>query len=500
MIVDNKNPYKKFISCFDSMRLYFFLIFILSLSTRLFFIIAFPETGGDFDVYSIVAKNILRGCGVSLSDPLSTQCVAHFGGNHGPGYDAFIALVWFFFNESNFAIRIIQSLIYCSFVIYLLIALKQFINRKGFIIIFGIVFSISPLLIAWPRYLQTETLAIAFTIFTISEILFSLKEKKVRVFSIALALTLATWIRLDNIFLTIPVAFCCLYIHGIKKGILHGISIAFLLSLSWGIWTIRNVYVKLPSLIPQNMIMPDGSRPPSGYLSWAKTWITHEYEKPGSLWGINRKNYLNITIPDYAYYSEDEKIKVNDLLTDLKKLDQMPFPKSIDDEFKLLAKLKKENFPFKYWVENPLKRIYTMWSNPFSSFGWPNEIPSDGLSHSERLNVAKGNLNLLVYKVKKYPYRTMSKAVNAFYKFSLIILFLYSLFYIFIKSRSKVFYFFGLISLSYLLGRTIFFSLNGIFETRYLVTIIPFMEILVAFFIYDIFKKKFKNPPNSNNL
>ena len=55
------------------------------------------------------------------------------------------------------------------------------------------------------------------------------------------------------------------------------------------------------------MIMPDGSRSPTGYLGWTKTWITNEYEKPGALWGINRKNYLNITIPDYAYYSEHEK-------------------------------------------------------------------------------------------------------------------------------------------------------------------------------------------------
>ena len=37
------------------------------------------------------------------------------------------------------------------------------------------------------------------------------------------------------------------------------------------------------------MIMPDGSRSPVGYLNWTKTWITHEYEKPGALWGINRK-------------------------------------------------------------------------------------------------------------------------------------------------------------------------------------------------------------------
>ena len=161
-------------------------------------------------------------------------------------------------------------------------------------------------------------------------------------------------LRLDNIFLTIPVAICCLYIHGFKKGILCGTSIAFLLSFSWGVWTVRNINVNLPSLIPTNMIMPDGSRPPSGYLSWTKTWITNEYEKPGALWGINRKNYLNVTIPDYAYFSENEKIKINMLLSDLKKADQMPFPKNIDDEFKLLAN-KKENFPFKYWIENPLK-------------------------------------------------------------------------------------------------------------------------------------------------
>ena len=201
-------------------------------------------------------------------------------------------------------------------------------------------------------------MAVAFTIFTLSELLFSLHEKKVRIFSIAIALTLATWIRLDNIFLTIPVGVCCLYIHGIKKGFLNGVFIACLLSISWGMWTIRNITVQLPSLLPTNMIMPDGSRSPSGYLSWTKTWITHEYEKPGALWGINRKNYLNITIPEYAYYSESEKVAVKKLLADLEKADQLPFPKRIDDEFKYLAKIKKEQFPFKYWIENPIKRIY----------------------------------------------------------------------------------------------------------------------------------------------
>ena len=141
-----------------------------------------------------------------------------------------------------------------------------------------------------------------------------------------------------------------------------------------------------------------------------------------------------------------------------------------------------------------------MWANPFSSFGWPNEIPSDGLSHSDRLLAAKGNLNILFLKVKKYPYRAISKGVNAFYKFTIMFLFTYSFFFIFIKTEDNLIKFLGLISTSYLLGRTIFFSINGYFETRYLITIIPFMEIFVALCLYDKFNNKFINSSQGQRL
>ena len=131
-----------------------------------------------------------------------------------------------------------------------------------------------------------------------------------------------------------------------------------------------------------------------------------------------------------------------------------------------------------------------MWSNPFSSFGWPNEIPSDGLSHSERLTVAKGNFDLLLIKIKKYPIRSISKVLNATYKFLLTILFIYSLSYVFVRNKKDMLYFLGLISTSYVLTRTIFFSLNGYFETRYLATSIPFMELLVVLCMFEKFKKK----------
>ena len=467
--------------------------FALSFLVRLVFIFLFPETGGDYDIYSTVAKNILRGCGVSLSDPYSDNCVPHFGGNHGPGYDFFIAIIWYFFEQSNSAVRIIQTFIYCFFCFYLLSALRKHIEEKNFLIFFGIILSLSPLLIAWPRYIQTETLSIAFTLFLIAELLHSFNEKKIRVFSVSIALILATWVRLDNIFLTIPVAFCCIYLHGIRRGVLCGLSVAFFLSLSWGIWTLRNITVNLPSLLPTNMIMPDGSRSPIGYLNWTKTWITHEYEKPGSLWGVNRQNYVGIFIPEYAYFDNNEKIEIQKLLKELKKLNGMPFPKKIDDNFNAISEYKRNNYPIKYWIENPLKRISKMFFNPFSSFGWPNEIPSVGLSHDERLFAYKGNLGILLSKVQKYPIRSFSKGTNAIYKFSLLALFAYSLFFSFFKSKSSLTLFFGSIALSYFLVRVIFFSLNGMFETRYLATVIPFMEMLVTLCLFEKLGKRLKD-------
>ena len=148
---------------------------------------------------------------------------------------------------------------------------------------------------------------------------------KIRILTIGLILIFATWVRLDNIFLTVPVAISTIYIHGLKDGILRGILIATILSSTWGAWTIRNIMVELPSLFPSDMIMPDGSRSPTGYLKWTKTWITHEYERPGALWGINRKNYNNINIPDRAYENSKEKIKIEKLLGKLEEYHQKDF-------------------------------------------------------------------------------------------------------------------------------------------------------------------------------
>ena len=472
------------------MHTIYIVFFFIIIFPRILFILFFPELGGDYEIYTTVAENILNGCGVSLSNPLTDDCVPHFGGNHGPGYPLFISVIWSIFNHSDNAVRIIQSIIYGLCCLWLIRATYILKNNKKIVIVVAILLALSPLLVAWPRYLQTETLSIAATIYLLAEIVLSLSIKKIRIISISLALIFATWIRLDNIFLTVPVAVTVIYIHGFKIGIIKGMIIAIILSSTWGIWTARNIMVKLPSLIPSDMVMPDGSRSPTGYLKWTKTWITHEYERPGALWGINRKNYDGINIPERAYNNRQEKIKIEKLLEELKSLNQQDFPLEIDSEFERIAKYKKINKPMQYWIIYPSIRAIRMWTNPFSSFGWPNEMPDRGLSKNERLEAAKGNINILIQKAIEYPFHAISKGFNAFYRLILMLIFIFGIYNLYKIKKEDPLFALGLITISYSISRTLFFSLNSNFETRYMITAIPFIELMACLTIFSLFHKK----------
>ena len=468
----------------------YIVFFFIITFPRILFTLFYPELGGDYEIYTTVAENILNGCGVSLSNPLTKECIPHFGGNHGPGYPLFISLVWATFDHSDLAIRIIQSIIYSISCLWLIRSIYILTNNKKPMIIIGLILAFSPLLIAWPRYVQTETLSLAATIYLIAEIVTSLSIKKIRIISISIALIFATWIRLDNIFLTVPVAVTVIYIHGLKLGIMRGLLIALILSSTWGAWTARNIIVGLPSLIPTDMIMPDGSRSPNGYLKWTKTWITHEYEKPGALWGINRKNYIGISIPERAYDNKEEKLKIESLVKTLKTIDQQDFPLKIDNEFKIIADYKIQNNPIQYWLIYPLLRTIRMWTNPFSSFGWPNEMPDKGLSKNERLAAAKGNINILMQKAIEYPVHAISKGLNAFYRLILMLLLIFSIFNFYKLKKESPLFALNLVTISYMASRTLFFSLSSNFETRYMVTTIPFIEILVCLSIFYFLNKK----------
>ena len=73
-----------------------FAIFLCAFFPRALLSVLEPATSGDWTIYQTVAVNILdNGC-VSLSDPMGGACLPHWGGNHLPGFPAFVALIWSF--------------------------------------------------------------------------------------------------------------------------------------------------------------------------------------------------------------------------------------------------------------------------------------------------------------------------------------------------------------------------------------------------------------------
>ena len=107
--------------------------------------------------------------------------------------------------------------------------------------------------------------------------------------------------------------------------------------------------------------------------------LDYEYERPGALWGANRFVYNGIYIPGRAYRSAVEKRQVEKLLARLKAYQGQPIPKDIDDAFAQLVRERRAQDPLRYYVVNPAIRLVQLWVNPFSSFGWPNEMPSSAL-------------------------------------------------------------------------------------------------------------------------
>jgi hypothetical protein len=467
------------------------VVALLAIFVRFIFVFIFPSEGGDWDIYSTVAENILNGCGVSLSSPGSGECIPHFGGNQLPGYPAFVALIWEIFDHRNMPIRLIQTLIYTASLLWLVRSVYVYTQSIKVALLVGVTIALSPLQIAWPRFTQTETLALSMTMLVISELLYSLAHNKLRIFSLSVVLSLAIFIRLDSVLLTIPIAVVGFIIYKPYEALRRGLLLLLLISIPISIWTVRNVYVDLPSLFPQTMTLPKGAHQPTGYLKWGWTWITEEYQRPGWGWGVNRFNYDAISIDDKAYDSNEERYRVELLLEELEKYTGEPFPKDIDDKFLEIATERLNNYKFRTLVVYPLKRSIALWTNPFSSYAWPNELPSV-VSHQARLQVKRGDgiANLIL----EYPFIAITKGITGGYKILLQILFILILVLVISrKIQNKKIRNMLWISGSIVFSRTIFFAITNNIETRYSVEAVPGIEILVIYsiiYFFEIYRKK----------
>jgi 4-amino-4-deoxy-L-arabinose transferase-like glycosyltransferase len=452
---------------------------LLAFAVRLPFILLFPAQGGDSDIYTTVAQNILSGCGVSLSDPASGVCLPHFGGNQGPGYPFFMAAVWRLTGHSDVAVRLIQNAILAGAIGFAASAFATLTSRAAGIAL-GLVLVLSPLELAWPRYLQTETLSLAAVIGCFGLLLLSIRDRRLHVLSLGVVVALGTLVRLDLVVLAVPIAVVSFGLHPMRSALTKGAAVALVLALPWAGWTVRNLAVGLPRLYPTPMTVPEGKRSPLGYTAWVKTWLVYEYERPGALWGPNRFSYSDIYIPDRAYRSTAERQQVAGLLGRLKAYQGEPMPEAIDDAFAALAQKRCAAEPQQCYVINPAIRSVQLWANPLSSFGWPNEMPSSALSDEQRLRVSEGGLGGKLALARRFPLRALTKAITGLYRFGLMAMFVLCCLYAAWRVRDRDLRLLAMTSFGFVAGRTLLLAFIGNVETRYTVQAIPAMEIVVV--------------------
>ena len=454
---------------------YLFVIFCLSLAVRLVFALKFPDFGGDADIYLRVASNIINGCGVAISAVDSGTCVPHFGGNQGPGYPLFIAVNWMLFDNSNTVVRFTQSIIVCMSVVYFVRAIEKFLQSEKKAFIIGCVLAISPCAIAWSRFLQTEALSLAGTLWLFAALLLSIQNRKLKLFEISAALIFTSFIRLDAIALVIPICYTAFCISNVGKAFKNIIIIGLIVAIPWGGWMIRNYHVGLSSVLPQGMTTPDGGAEPTGYLMWIRTWMTNTYHNTNSQWPINRLHYSSASIDPEIFISDHERKSVQNLLDELAMFDGQSFPVHIDNEFRSLAKKRITERPLEVFVINPLKRTFSMWSNPFNSFGWPTMLDGN-FSKLLRIEIAKGDLGKLYQVARNNIMIAVNKAFIAFWRIGFLLAFIYFLLREFLKNTDDRFLLFSVVSLIF--GKSLIAgALNP--ETRYIMTTIPLIEASV---------------------
>ena len=460
------------INTFSKTKYIYCLVALVATVIRTYFIIFFPESGGDGQTYAKVAENILAGCGVAINDLSDTECVPHFGGNQGPGYPAFIALVWALSGHSDLAVRLVQVSFYIASILYIVDAIYRYTASEKQAMIVGLVLALSPLHLAWPRFFFAETLALAATLWLFAELIKSLQLSNLRILPIGIALIVATFIRLDAVLLLVPVAVTGFIIHRPFTALKKGLVIALILFLPWTGWLVRNVAVGLDSVF--SPLSVEQNREAEGLYRWENTWSTNVYTSSAIHFPTGSRAYDKIVIDEDAFISNSEKKRVKTLLSELKQYVGEPFPKHIDEQFAFLATTRIQDDRLSYLLFKPIRRVFSLWLNLNAGMGWPGF--SDKLSYKKRIELASGGLWAKVLLLKEYPAIVAGKIIVNAWKILLYFLFIIAL-WLSLKSNNHPYRDIMILALSFVLARSALSGWMNQIEARFSVMQMPIIEL-----------------------
>ena len=457
------------------------VILVTAAGLRLLLLFFFHADVGDTPTYELLAENILRGCGLSFSEPTSASCILASGG-YFPGYPAFMALNWFLFGHSNFPILLCQLGCYLLSLYWLLIALGKLTNSRKVVFSVGMLLAISPLQIGWFRFVITEPLALAAATWFLAELVFSIAIGKIRKYHLALVLSISVYIRPDTILMSVSVVLVAFSICDFKNAVKQILIVGLLASIPISGWMIRNLTIGHVPLTVFSEVAPKAP----GYFFWVNTWVVNEYERADALFPVwGGAMYSKINLHQSKYISDEEWKSAQSLIQELSVMDGKAFPKDIDQKFEQLASLKIQNQnhfkPYAIFIE----RVVWLLFNPFSSWGLPLEIKD--INKSTLNDAIVGfDLNRAMAMLNGYKSTIIGKIAVFSYRSIIFIGFIIVVGYaIFGRVATRTIFFSsavnGLVAgvVAVAVTRLAFFAYLGNLESRYLVEVVPWVEFCV---------------------
>ena len=462
------------------------VVLVIAAVSRLWVILFFQSNAGDTPTYELFAANILRGCGLSFSNPTSTDCILTSGG-YFPGFPAFIALIWTLFGQSTYQILIAQLACYLLALYWLLTALDRLTNSRKVLIGVGMLLALSPLQVGWFRFVITEPLCIAAATWFFAELIISIAEKKLRTYYLALALSVSVYIRPDTIFMVAAVLIITFYIYDIKNSIRQFLLMLMLTSIPVSGWMIRNLMI---GHAPLSMTSDAAPQAP-GFHAWLNTWLVNEYERADTHFPVWRAEYSKIKIHDSKFLGDSELSKARLLVKELSLHDGEKFPLHIDSQFQDIADQKiSARSNFEQLQIFAIRACYLLF-NPFSSWGLPLEIKKidrgaisvaiGRFDYFEIDNLLEDQKLMFFGKMGSFIYRgaiflSFGCLVTGVISASLIKLQRH------VPSRISILL---LGAAAFAISRIWFFVIMDALESRYLVEIVPWVECCLAIWFFD---------------
>src|SRR6201981_1941026 len=114
---------------------------------------------------------------------------------------------------------------------------------------------------------------------------------------------------------------------------------------------------------------------PRGFYAWTRTWMMRNRDAYSVTWALGKKPIPIAAIPDAAFDSAAERVRVGDLLASYNS--DLKMPPSLDGKFQALARDRAAAHPIRTFALIPIERAFATWFTPrvdvlrYSGKLWP---------------------------------------------------------------------------------------------------------------------------------